>query len=538
MIIQINGLSLQSNATDLKTTKGGFIAAGPRLTLSLPTAPTHYLISGWQSWSLTTWVNTNRPIHSMRPSMIHSGQTDPVHARDMIPNGSWYGAVKLADKKIIFLGALGLESHVALDGPVLTGSYESGVGEWFIAGGDENEFMTRYAEILKDHFGGGGDQPNPSIWCSWYSLYTEIYEQRLIKILNDLGAIGNSHGLPFDIFQIDDGWQVRVGEWEPNRKFPSGMDSLAEKIKKTGRKAGLWLAPLLAVPTSSIYKDHKDWLLLDKNGKPVSAGFNWGEQLFALDTTRPAVLDWLSALMKRVRGWGYDYIKLDFLYAGALPGKRAREMPRENAYRKGLKVMREALGDAYLLTCGAPILPSIGLCDGMRVGPDVAGHFSSYRDDSLLLNFAIPGARNALRTTCNRLWLKSLVQTDPDVVYFSSRQNILTAEQKSLLQDLAEICEFKASSDVPAWMTDSERSALSSYLAIKAKVRRIGQTSYQIGTRKVDFGPYIGMPNSPGMVSQLEGAVVGALANIPFLMKVFDKLGKNKLKKMLKANPV
>jgi alpha-galactosidase len=538
MIIQINGLSLPSNATNIQPTKGGVIATGPHLILNLPSAPTRYLISGWQSWSLTAWVNIDRPIHPMRPSMMHPMQSDPAHARETFPNGSWYGAVELGDGKLLFLGALGLESHVTLDGQALSGSYETGDGEWFIASGDENEFMTQYAEILKDRFGGGGNKPNPRIWCSWYSLYTEIYEQQLLKILNDLGALESSSGLPFDIFQIDDGWQIRIGEWEPNGKFPSGMDKFAAKIKETGRKAGLWLAPLLAVPTSSIFKDHKDWLLHDKNGKLVSAGFNWSEQLYALDTTHPAVLDWLDDLMKKIRGWGYDYVKLDFLYAGALPGKRTREMPRETAYRKGLKVIRESLGDAYLLTCGAPILPSIGLCDGMRVGPDVAGHFSSHRDDTLLMNFAIPGVRNALRTTCNRLWLKTLVQTDPDVVYFCSRQNNLTAEQKSLLLDLAQICGFKASSDVPAWLTDSERSALSAYLASDPEVRKIGQTTYQISNREVDFGPYIGMPVKPGIVSQLEGAVVGGLANLPILMKVFDKLGKSKLEKLLRQNPV
>jgi alpha-galactosidase len=34
------------------------------------------------------------------------------------------------------------------------------------------------------------------------------------------------------------------------------------------------------------------------------------------------MLEWLAALMKQVRAWGFDYLKLDFLYAGALPGKR------------------------------------------------------------------------------------------------------------------------------------------------------------------------------------------------------------------------
>jgi alpha-galactosidase len=178
------------------------------------------------------------------------------------------------------------------------------------------------------------------------------------------------------------------------------------------------------------------------------------------------------------------------------------------------------------------------MCDGIRVGPDVAGHFSSNRDDTLLMNFAIPGARNALRTTSNRLWLQPLVQTDPDVVYFCSRQNNLTPEQKSLLQVQAQICRFKASSDIPAWLTDSEWSALHAFLEINPEVQKIGQTAYRIGDHNVDFGPHIGMPPNPGMAGQILGAVLGELANSPALMKIFDKLVIIKLKKQLKQNPV
>jgi len=542
---------LTISAEKSQKTEEGIFLSGPRVTLNLPAAPVRYLYSGWQSWSLTAWVNTDRPIRPMRPSSMHSIHTDPVYAGETRPHGSWYGAVELPDGQTVFLGALGLESHVMLDGQSLVGWYETGNGEWLLASGDETEIFARYAELLGKRLGKGRDSSTSvlrqaqhlrsapyRVWCSWYSLYTEIYETQLLKILSDLGPFDSAQGLPFDVFQIDDGWQIGIGDWEPNAKFPSGMDKLAACVKETGRKAGLWLAPLLIVPSSSVYREHRDWLLHDENGKLVSAGFNWGEQLYALDTTHPGTLDWLAALMKKVRGWGYDYAKLDFLYAGALPGKRHVDTPREAAYRNGLKAIREALGEAYFLTCGAPILPSIGLCDGMRVGPDVAETYTSHRDDDLLMNFAIPGVRNALRTTFNRLWLQPLVHTDPDMVYFRSRQNNLTPEQKSLLQDMAQICNFKASSDIPAWLTDSERSSLREFLESRPEVRKTGRTAYQIGDHEVDFDLHIGMPSLPDTFTNLQGAIIGGLANVSALMKVFDELGKDSLKKTLKQNPV
>ncbi len=538
MNLQLNGITLPVNTADIRSTKGGVIATSSQLSLSLPSAPKRFLYSGWQSWSLTAWVATDRPILPMRPASMHPLQTDPVYAQENRPNGSWYGAVDLGQGAVLFLGALSLESHVVLDGLSLTGSYETGSGDWFIANGAEDEIMLRYAELLSERLGTRRMNSNARVWCSWYSLYTEIHEQQLMKVLGDLGGRENPRSMPFDVFQVDDGWQVSIGDWEANSKFPSGMKALATRITESGRRAGLWLAPLLVVPSSKTYREHKDWLLRNKAGKLVKAGFNWGEQLYALDTSHPEVLEWLSALMKKIRSWGYDYIKLDFLYAGALPGKRTVEMPRETAYRNGLKTIRAALGDAYLLTCGAPILPSIGLCDGIRVGPDVAGHFRSHRDDDLLMNFAIPGVRNALRTTINRLWLRPLVDTDPDVVFFGSRENTLTVEQKSLLQDLAQICGFKASSDIPGWLTEAERAALIKFLEESPEIRKLEEAFYQIGDRKVDFGANIGLPTLPDSFSQMQGAVVGGIAGIPILMKAFDKLGKKRLKRMLKQNPV
>jgi alpha-galactosidase len=511
---------------------GGFMLTGPSVSIGLLSTPKQYFYHGWQSWTLTAWVEASRRMPVMRPACLHPMQTDPAYVRDRRPNGSWYGAVEMENGQVIFLGALGLETHVALEGKSLLGWHEAGGGEWFLGMGDEAELFGEYGRLLKEHLGSGRSQKPDRVWCSWYSLYTEIYEAQLLKILNDLGD------MPFEVFQIDDGWQKGIGDWEPNAKFPSGMDGMATRIKASGRTPGLWLAPLLAVPSSTLLKEHRDWLLHDQNGQLVSAGFNWGEQLYALDTTHPEALDWLAALMKKVRAWGYDYAKLDFLYAGALPGKRTVDMPREAAYRNGLKVMRESLGDAYFLTCGAPILPSLGLCDGMRIGPDVAGYWDSLRDRDFLGNYAAPGGRNVIRTTLNRLWLQPLVHTDPDVVYFRSLQNALTPDQKSLLQDLAQVAGFKATSDVPAWLTEAERAALRTYMESNPKIQRTGRYKYRIDEREVDFGPFIEMPPMPNVLKNAWGAILGGLADVPAFLKIFDRLSRRSLKKSIEEHPV
>ena len=125
-----------------------------------------------------------------------------------------------------------------------------------------------------------------------------------------------------------------------------------------------------------IFREHPEWILRDEHGNFVSAGMNWTGNAYALDITNPEVLDWVDQLIRKVVGWGYGYLKLDFLYAGAAIGKRHKDIPREEAYRNAMQAMRSAAGDAYILACGAPVIPSLGLCDGIRIGPDVTNYWA------------------------------------------------------------------------------------------------------------------------------------------------------------------
>ncbi len=502
---------------------------GSGQALNLPRPPKRFYRHGWQSWSLAAWTDLN-PLPIQKPYILHPLQVDPAYAKELRPHSSWVGAVEFEDGKFLLLGSLGLDAHVTLNGTQLEGSYESGSGEWFIARCDQADAFSKYASELGKRFGKKSTKPAPRVWCSWYSLYTAIDEPLLYKIFDELGD------LPFDVLQVDDGWQIKIGDWEANSKFPSGMKALADKIKSTGRTAGLWLAPLIAVKSSKLFREHPDWFLHNERGRFVSAGFNWGEGLYALDTTHLAALDWLATLMKQVRAWGFDYIKLDFLYGGALPGKRHIKMPREAAYRNGLKVLREAMGaDTFLLTCGAPILPSLGLCDALRVGPDVAGTWEDYRDAILLYNPATPSVKNAIRTTLHRLWLSPLVYVDPDVVYFRSTKCSLTAEHKSLLQNLSLICNFKATSDLPQWLSKEERQGLRAFLEKSSTIEQLDNYKFKIDEQEFDFSSAMPLPKAPRGWIALEGNALGWLANHMWALKINDDMNKKSWEKIKKA---
>jgi alpha-galactosidase len=143
-------------------------------------------------------------------------------------------------------------------------------------------------------------------------------------------------------------------------------------------------------------REHPEWAI----GRS-SPGRGWGQDLAALDATHPGAEGRLRDVFGTLRALGIDYFKIDFIYAGALEGRRADpQSTGVDAYRHGLRAIREAIGpEAYLLGCGAPILPSVGLVDAMRIGPDIAHHFEPLDGD-----LSQPSQRAAAMNSRWRAW--------------------------------------------------------------------------------------------------------------------------------------
>ncbi|HEX8781328.1 MAG TPA: alpha-galactosidase, partial [Nocardioides sp.] len=268
------------------------------------------------------------------------------------------------------------------------------------------------------------------------------------------------------------------------------------RIRDHGFTPGLWLSPFIAPARSEVFRTRPHLFLRDGDGAPKPAGHNWGGPYFALDTTLPEARDHLAGTFGKVRDWGYRYLKLDFAYAGALSGTRHQDVPREQVYRDAALLIREVVGDdTYLLGSGAPIIPSIGIFDGIRASPDVAPYWdNSERSD----DYSGAGARNAVIASVHRLWLRPLLEVDPDPVFFRTRYNLLDDECKALLTDLAHICGFRAVSDPIEWLDEPERRALTAFLTERPRISRLGRYRFAVDGREVDFGPYV---NPDGRVS-------------------------------------
>lgn len=302
----------------------------------------------------------------------------------------------------------------------------------FYAQGNEEEVFSGWFDCMGIH----NDPPKIKGYSSWYNRYQRINER---KILDDLAGAERLFS-PGDLFQIDDGWEKHVGDWEAADpgKFPNGLATIADKIHAYGFKAGLWLAPFVCEKRSRIYKEHPDWLLRYKSGFWKN-GPNWGGS-YSLDIDNPEVQTYLRNIFSRVFDeWGFDLVKLDFLYAaaphhtgdhgkgddGPFPETRAARMIR------ALEFLRECCRDKLILGCGVPLMPAFGLVDYCRIGSDMSLDW----DDKFFmhsLHRERVSTHHSVSNTISRRQLNGRAfGTDPDVFFLRDR-NLSLSEQERI----------------------------------------------------------------------------------------------------------
>ncbi|MBI9108682.1 MAG: alpha-galactosidase [Spirochaetales bacterium] len=305
-------------------------------------------------------------------------------------------------------------------------------------------------------------------WTSWYNYYTKISEKILFDNLDNLAE----KKVKIDVFQIDDGFQKAVGDWlEINDKFPNGMKAIADKVKEKNMKPGLWLAPFSCEKTSNIYKNHREMLIRDDRDRPIVVGFNpgWSYFFYGLNIYNSGTRDYLKEVFSTVvNDWGYDFLKLDFLYSAAIrpyPGK-TRAMVMHDA----LSYLNEIRGDAQMLGCGCPIGVAAGMMEYMRIGADVA----PYWEDKLLKTLSYRervSTAGSLVSTRNRFFLnKRAFMNDPDVFILRNTSEIkMTAQQKKELYD----CNMKYSGmiffsdDVSSYDKDTLKLVKTGFAGVK-----------------------------------------------------------------------
>ncbi len=260
-------------------------------------------------------------------------------------------------------------------------------------------------------------------WYNYYGNITEDIVRRDLKALSDFGE-------RVDIFQIDDGYQAAIGDWliTDKKKFPSGMKAVAQAIHSNNMKAGLWLAPFAAVKSSRVFNEHPDWIIRDEKGKPYVAGANWG-RFYALDIYNEGAREYIRHFFDVVlNDWGYDMVKLDFLYAACM-------LPLHNKTRgeimcDAMDLIRECCGDKLVLGCGVPLMPAFGKVDFCRIGADAGLDWKRH----LYINRE---AVSTCHTVNNSIFRRHLdgraFMNDPDVFLLRKSNMHMSFKQRKLL---------------------------------------------------------------------------------------------------------
>lgn len=265
-------------------------------------------------------------------------------------------------------------------------------------------------------------------YSSWYNRYEDINEDSIRADLEGCAKLLQ----PGDLFQIDDGWEPAVGDWletDP-KKFPKGLKPFVDDIHARGLKAGLWLAPFCCCKKSVIYREHPDWLYKHE-GKSWYCGCNWGG-FYSLDIDNPQVVDYIERSFKRVfDDWGFDLVKLDFLYAAAPFGDefetRAARMIR------AMELLRRCCGDKLILGCGVPVMPAFGYVDYCRISCDVGLDWDNH-PVMRYSNLEHVSTRHAILNSVFRRQLNGRAYlSDPDVFFLREDNLKLKPQQKHIL---------------------------------------------------------------------------------------------------------
>lgn len=429
-------------------------------------------VNGYQSWSTSREYKKQ----DMQKGLMGLGQFCPVKSftkifgdytfadypkKTGVFHGYTYGYIR-TDDEVMLIGSLTERKGFTiinydlndskliidkdLEGVTIEKDYQ--LYELYLAQGSYNQVFDKYFKAMNI------PKPKKQFMCgytSWYNYFGKI-TQKIIE--RDLQGLTDKMANDADIFQIDDGYQTAVGDWlsVDKNKFPEGMKYLADKIHSNGYKAGLWLAPFNAQKSSKVAKEHPEWLIRNKNGKLELGSIAWGGA-YTIDFYIKEAADYIKNFFNTVVNvWGYDLVKLDFLYSICI-------QPRYNKSRgqimcEAMDFLRECVGkEKYILGCGVPLGPSFGIVDFCRISCDVDLHFK----DKFYIkhtNQEVVNTRNAMNNTIFRRHLDGRAfVNDPDVfflrendlsgtdeLFFSKGKLKFTFDQKKLLAKINNMC--------------------------------------------------------------------------------------------------
>lgn len=289
----------------------------------------------------------------------------------------------------------------------------------------------------------------PAGWNSWSGSSssggygTDIDESIIIDNMDFADRELRRWGMNY--FQIDDGWQEKVGDWVVNAtRFPdhgdmNGIEWLMNRAHEQGFLTGLWMSAFITAEDAQIRQDHPDWFT-----GPFLFGLVENDPV--LDFTNPEVEAYLTDLMGTLKEWGIDWFKLDFAYRALLTsGWRDPDLAIFEFYRRGVSILKNALGDDVFFLNVALIGPNYGLADADRLTLDTMPVWEGEHEDpySPIAFFDNQGLKPMYRDCARRYYLHGRVWINhPDLIFFRAHHDpdfppLTLAESQTFLSSVA-----------------------------------------------------------------------------------------------------
>jgi alpha-galactosidase len=161
----------------------------------------------------------------------------------------------------------------------------------------------------------------------------------------------------------------------------------------------------------------------------VSAGGTWSD-CFALDVRSDEVRSFVHTVISTVtRAWGFDFLKLDYLFAAA--SEVHDGLNRGQLMAEALDFLRECAGEATLLDfSGVPLVSAFGRCEYCRVGCDLTADWDDVAAKRILQRER-RSTKNALANARGRAHLNGKAfLADPGYVSLLGTEINLTAAQR------------------------------------------------------------------------------------------------------------
>jgi alpha-galactosidase len=177
-------------------------------------------------------------------------------------------------------------------------------------------------------------------WCGW-GYESDVTPAQMIATIPKLKEMSIHWAT------LDDRWFNNYGDWQPRTDtFPGdAISTMVQGFHDHGIKVQIWWLPLGVEDrrnsfgarnyvTPQVLKEHPDWLVLGKDGKPARMARN----LATLCPAVPEVQAYYKQLTERfIRDWGFDGHKLDNIYTvpPCYNPKHHHKSPTDSVYAMG-----------------------------------------------------------------------------------------------------------------------------------------------------------------------------------------------------------